>query len=358
MIVCLGWGSLFWDPRNLPTRGNWKEDGPLLPIEFARLSGRHRLTLVFMPGAELVPVLWAELDVPTLKDAVSALAAREEARGRNYIERVIARWPHTDKACSYPGLPEVEEWATERAIDGVVWTALEPKFPKEGHSPSSDEAVAYLKKLEGKPRAAAEQYIRRAPDQIRTAYRRAIEASLGWTPDSAFGDEKIEKMFRPIDRIKYQQLAFESATSFRTAFDCLADYDDEHDLDPTFTPSITCLAFSVELHLKTLKCVLDGEHPKDHKVSALFNSLPAKVQDRIFADMPNWKPPLTQAKYVEYMKQLDDSFIKWRYAPEILERGHMLKFQASFATSLILLLEEILAEHGYRKPAAAPPPQS
>lgn len=37
-IAIIGWGSLVWDPRDLPIESPWHDDGPELPIEFARIS--------------------------------------------------------------------------------------------------------------------------------------------------------------------------------------------------------------------------------------------------------------------------------------------------------------------------------
>ncbi len=45
-IAYLGWGSLIWDPGMLPISGDWKPGGPVLPIEFSRISDNGRLTLV------------------------------------------------------------------------------------------------------------------------------------------------------------------------------------------------------------------------------------------------------------------------------------------------------------------------
>lgn len=57
MIVCLGWGSLIWDQKNLPVKGQWHEDGPSLPVEFVRQSINGRLTLVIDQSSQLMPVL-------------------------------------------------------------------------------------------------------------------------------------------------------------------------------------------------------------------------------------------------------------------------------------------------------------
>ena len=67
MIACLGWGSLIWDPKDLPIESGWHTDGPHLPVEFTRVSGGERLTLVITEGALPVSVLWSSLSVTSLE---------------------------------------------------------------------------------------------------------------------------------------------------------------------------------------------------------------------------------------------------------------------------------------------------
>jgi len=53
-IAVLSWGSLIWNPKALRINRCWKIDGPLLPIEFARISKKWPLTLVIYPYASEV----------------------------------------------------------------------------------------------------------------------------------------------------------------------------------------------------------------------------------------------------------------------------------------------------------------
>lgn len=179
-IACLGWGSLIWDPGDLPIAGEWQPDGPLLPLEFARISSkgweRERLTLVVVPEySHRVTSLWITLAVDTPEEARTVLARREGTR-----ERLIGLW-RADAAD--PAVPEIATWARDRGLTAVVWTALGANFGEtQDRSPTVDEAVTYLRGLTGQKRLNAEEYVRKAPEQIDTPYRRRFAAEFGWTP--------------------------------------------------------------------------------------------------------------------------------------------------------------------------------
>ena len=209
MIACLGWGSLIWDLGGLPIEqlsgdlpapawarctqgrggdiGDWQTDGPSVRVEFLRRSGcrvclhdcgRGPLTLVMYEAADPVPSLWARMTVDTLGAAVQTLATRERLTGQN-VEANVGRWSRS--GADPPEIPDLEVWASDRDnIDHVIWTALGPKFNGDD-PPSEDDTVDYLGKLSGDHRSRAEAYVRCAPPQIDTAYRRRIVRCLGWT---------------------------------------------------------------------------------------------------------------------------------------------------------------------------------
>ncbi len=177
-IACLGWGSLIWDPRDLPIQRYWFDDGPLIPVEFARQSKGGRITLVIVPSARPVRTLWALMDSDSLEDARERLRLREgPTKAQN-----IGHWSRGSR--SPASIPELSEWALARNIDTVVWTALPPKFKNQDYRlPTAKDVLGHLRKLSGTERDDAERYIRRAPGQVDTAYRRRIEAELQWLPE-------------------------------------------------------------------------------------------------------------------------------------------------------------------------------
>jgi len=74
-------------------------------------------------------------------------------------------------------------WARSKQIEAVVWTNLPTTFRGDvGRIPSGDEAVDYLRDLPHEKRGLAEHYIRMAPRQVDTEYRRRFEIELRWTP--------------------------------------------------------------------------------------------------------------------------------------------------------------------------------
>ena len=178
-IACLGWGSLIWDPRELNIKRKWFEDGPVLPIEFLRVSKDGRLTLVVDTDdkkSQQVRVLWALMNAKNKNEAIKFLRNREGTSTENihFVEK--ENNDSNDKIKS-----EIQKWLKEKNIDIAIWTGLswnENCF--EGERPNKNQVVEYLAELEGPERQYAEQYIRNTPKQIDTPYRRTIEKKLGW----------------------------------------------------------------------------------------------------------------------------------------------------------------------------------
>ena len=170
---------MVWDPRELPIQRRWFDDGPFIKVEFVRQSDDGRITLVFDSGAPSVRSLWAVVDTADLGAAREALRKREKIPSSKATR--IESWLRGQASPTL--ITNLPQWAEAHGVESVIWTALSAKFQnEEGRKPGPEQVVEYLRSLTGTLRDSAERYIRFAPRQIDTPYRRKIEAALQWTP--------------------------------------------------------------------------------------------------------------------------------------------------------------------------------
>jgi hypothetical protein len=178
-IAILGWGSLLWDERLDfdEHHGGWKFDGPELKIEFSRVSqSRHgALTLVIDPtngpSCQVAHTASTRLDA---EDAICDLRSREGTTRSNigfyFADGSRSQWK------DHETLAAVKAWVSAKSIDVVVWTDLSSNFEKKQSCKFSVEsALAHLRALDARAKAGAAEYVRRAPDFVRTPMRTALE---------------------------------------------------------------------------------------------------------------------------------------------------------------------------------------
>lgn len=185
-IALLGWGSLIWDtrPEFDQHHQEWQADGPVLPLEFARISKTRSgaLTLVVEPtcGAPC-KVAYARSKRSDPRDAICDLRSREGTTYENigfYFADGTAQ-KSRDKTI----LSVVSTWAKAKSLDAVVWTDLTSNFKSKVEKDFSvTSAVAYLASLEPAGKAAAAEYVWRAPELVVTPLRSALQ-SQPWFQD-------------------------------------------------------------------------------------------------------------------------------------------------------------------------------
>ncbi len=188
-IAVLGWGSLIWCPGSLRIRTRWRSDGPLLPIEFARISQDGRLTLVIQPGSTDQPTYWALSEFTMLEGARDNLRAREKSNSSD-IHYVLRSGSGVNDAP-----PEIAtritEWAGQHAdIEAVVWTGLPSNWMKKRRRDfAPEDAIAFLLELEAERDRAKEtydrarEYVTNTPAAVNTAVRQAMR-ERGWADAS------------------------------------------------------------------------------------------------------------------------------------------------------------------------------
>lgn len=179
-IACLGWGSLIWRPGNLLIQRKWFNDGPFLPIEYARQSKDGRLTLVITESKRPLRTLWALMTTDNLDEAKESLRIREGIPKKK-LSTWIGSLTIADEITEDIQLI-IKNWAIGLKLDAVIWTNLPTKYNKsDGQVPTLEEAISYLRSVDINTWETAQEYVKRTPKQIDTEFRRRFEGEFGWT---------------------------------------------------------------------------------------------------------------------------------------------------------------------------------
>jgi hypothetical protein len=184
-IAVIAWGSLIWDPRELQVVGAFKPNGPILPLEFARISKDGRLTLAFTKKyGTPCKTYSARSKFNAIGDAVDNLYLRETGKPLNMAEfsknnnkypEAVSWYIRGSKCPNEAQYKTMKAWLEQRNMsdyDAVIWTSLKMKFYDKAKTTFSPKnAIRYLRKLTPEERARAIEYIDNAPPEIRTHVR-------------------------------------------------------------------------------------------------------------------------------------------------------------------------------------------
>lgn len=189
-IAFLGWGSLIWDqgPEFDSKAGPWISDGPVLPIEFCRVSSSRKGALVLVIDPKLgteVEVLYALSLRDNPDDALSDLRKREKTNMKKigFVNLLTGK-----KRGRYPELiATIRDWAEKMDIQVVAWTDLESNFKSKTSVEFSNEAALdHLQSLKKAGLREAVKYIVNAPAQVDTKFRQ-------WLATEAWFQEQVEQ---------------------------------------------------------------------------------------------------------------------------------------------------------------------
>ncbi|KAB1085070.1 hypothetical protein F4V91_00630 [Neorhizobium galegae] len=182
-IAILGWGSLIWDkrPEFDDKHGPWLDDGPVLKLEFSRISRsrENALTLVIDPehGCDCTTAY----AVSTRKDPDDAIADLRCREG-TVMRHMGFYFANGAKTCM-PSIPDtIAPWAEEKGFDVVVWTGLPGDFKDKRDEAFIEAALFHLQNLTPEGKALAATYVWRAPPLVQTTLREKLQSAPWFSP--------------------------------------------------------------------------------------------------------------------------------------------------------------------------------
>ncbi|HXH74119.1 MAG TPA: hypothetical protein VNJ08_04095 [Bacteriovoracaceae bacterium] len=141
-VIC--WGSFFSEKGSLKTLGEWRNDGPELPLEFCRISSpgksKERLSLVLNETSGKCITYWDIIAATDLKTARNNLRDREGA-----VTDDIHTFIRDQNPLSVSAI-QINDWlGLHPEIDAVVWSGVPSNWEKIRHTKfSPEDLVHYL----------------------------------------------------------------------------------------------------------------------------------------------------------------------------------------------------------------------
>jgi hypothetical protein len=179
-IAIIVWGSLHWRPEQLKFTGEWFFDGPMLPIEFARISSGNRISLVIKPNFNSVLTLYCISTYSTLEEARENLRIREGTDAISnigYLDFIEDAFHARDNNRFI--LDILREWNATKNFDAILWSDFAPNFVSRLAQPFNlNNVISFLSSLPPDDKNSALEYIRNAPKQIQTRFRESIEIAF------------------------------------------------------------------------------------------------------------------------------------------------------------------------------------
>ena len=181
--VFLAWGSLIGDPdvEFDSHRKAWVHDGPVLPLEFSRISSRRDNALTIVIDVDFgVPIKtwYAASKRRDPRDAACDLRVREETIIRHI--GLIDLQANVTRSHWSVIADRIALWAQDRGVRAVVWTDLPSNYTrKTGNLFCAACGVDYIKtKVGEKGQQKAREYLAVVPAEVVTPFRSALEADL------------------------------------------------------------------------------------------------------------------------------------------------------------------------------------
>ncbi|MFN3969281.1 hypothetical protein [Flavobacterium sp.] len=227
LTAILAWGSLTWDPRELDYNKSlgWVYDGPILPIEFARISKDGNLTIVITENGTPVKTFYTFAKTnSSFEEVFENLRIREGKCNRKDIGFYKAE-TDTFHSEDFPFKEEIRNWSKKKKIKNIIWTNLPEKweYKDENHETifvNPNDRIDYLKSLTGEKKELAETYIRKTPIEIQTNYRKLIELELQWLP--IIKENKKERYYDISDKNNLKYFSNISGFGTLTCLNCNA----------------------------------------------------------------------------------------------------------------------------------------